>query len=176
MKKYFVRYLPVDGEVKEGDRWSGVSNDVRFTSPYRWNHTDDKDDLLDPEVSDVKPVKLFLCTVDIQVGDDIKKDYGGTTRDSKVFKQRNDTLVKLEGYYDWHDLSKLGEKGFYKIVGVVSPNATWVKPLDEFEEEEIKISKRCQECYFTEGAQVWCGCSNQNISFVEIKGPCGHFH
>lgn len=70
---YFTKYIPVEDEVKEGDR-------VRFFTPFRRYIglvKDGKIIVFDKkksyEMSNVlyKKVKLFLCSNDIHVGDEI---------------------------------------------------------------------------------------------------------
>ena len=56
MKKYFTKYLPVEGEIKKGD-WAIDCENRIFQSKGKYS---DKRDT---------KVKLFLCSRDIQVGD-----------------------------------------------------------------------------------------------------------
>jgi hypothetical protein len=61
-------------------------------------------------------------------------------------------------------------------VAFVSPQAAiFLNDGDEVEDCDIKFEERCKEC-LSHGGQHWCGCTNTNIQFANIKGPCGHFH
>lgn len=63
MKKYFTKYIPADGEIKEGDMvLDTLSGEiVCWWDGNNWDKYD-------------KKVKLFLCSRDIQVGDTVTHD------------------------------------------------------------------------------------------------------
>lgn len=67
--------------------------------------------------------KPYLCSKDIQVGDLVfvpnEEEAGNVTDDT--------------------DLTYWKEKNSYKVIGEISPEATWVKEGDEFDEEDFKI-------------------------------------
>ena len=84
----------------------------------------------------------------------------------------------------WRPLSEC-----FKVMGLISPEATWVKEGDEFEEDQIKI------CVDPDNQDNWyvdvpsgkyhdddpIPPSRDNLytdgtKIVYIKGPCGHFH
>jgi hypothetical protein len=88
MKKYFAKYLPVEGEIKK--------------------------------------VKLFLCSRNIEVGD--KYYYNGTETDIC------DSEIRLEQIKEQEE--KHGQKRF-KVIGEISPEAIWVKEEDGFDEDDI---------------------------------------
>jgi hypothetical protein len=89
MKKYFAKYLPVEGEIKK--------------------------------------VKLFLCSRNIEVGD--KYYYNGTETDIC------DSEIRLEQIKEQEE--KHGQKRF-KVIGEISPEAIWVKEGDEFNEVDVR--------------------------------------
>lgn len=104
MKKFFAKYLPVEGSIRKGDYY--IANDGKPTLAlveadyHQW----------------LKRAELSLCSRDIKVGDDYYK---------------NGRDITLFGIY-----SEPTDKCFKKI-GKVSPDATWVKEGDEFDEGEL---------------------------------------
>jgi hypothetical protein len=111
--KYFAKYFPIEGEIKEGD--IGVM-------------------LLKNNIP--TPHKLFLCSRDIHIGDEIW--YYGLLGDLKQGKfyhltkgYEGENIVDLtpEGEGTGFDL---GSDGF-KVIGEISPEATFVKEGEEFE-------------------------------------------
>lgn len=110
MKPYFAKYLPVEGEIKEGDMYwfNGSPTELR------------KDNNDAHGMCSCKKVKLFLCSRDIQIGDKVRWLTGNGEWGNSV----------VTG-----DPSKLIET--YKVIGEISPEAIWVKEGDEFDEGDI---------------------------------------
>lgn len=114
-KKYFTKYFPVEGEIKEGDRYfrdgSLVIIAARKSDIEYCNNN-----------PSIEKVKLFLCSRDIQVGDE-GVYYAGVLLPDKI------------------EQSVLGladrPNEFYKAIGEVSPEAVWVTEGMEFDEEEL---------------------------------------
>lgn len=103
--------------------------------------------------------KLFLCSRDIQVGDKYFHDdfypYPvGDIADTNTKVMNAHMMVSNEGEDYEGDWS-------YKVVGEISPEATWVKEGDEFDEDEVSRCFYGKEC---PGGKV------------KIKGLCGGFH
>jgi len=171
MKQYFAKYLPVEGEIKEGDKilWNG-----KITTA------------IDTVYSNLtKKVKLFLCSRSIQVGDEVYPTKYMFEAGSIVggFKEDSNTIFYFKGK-DPKILKNLHSTGNWgKVIGEISKEAIWVKEGDEFDEEEIEwicdsgdgqhisiwslrqIAKNDEEKFeFPKG-----GC-------YAIKGLCGHFH
>jgi hypothetical protein len=156
MKKYFAKFLPIEGEIKEGDTFIENEPDgtqsIMFYDP-KYDH------------SRHKPYKLFLCSRDIQVGDEMTS-----------------TLGPIKGKVE-HELQReeaIKGNHWYKLVGEISPEATWVVENQEFEENETQkvyqildglwtnISEEHYETY--KGKQL-------KRNFVKIKCPiCKTFH
>lgn len=109
MKKYFAKYLPVEGEIKEGDI---------FIHPDGTKERASRD--LDGR--GLSKVKLFLCTKNIQVGDRYK---------SPRYAESNE-------YIDIERYASEPMEGSFKIVGEISPEAIWIKDGDEFDEDQVK--------------------------------------
>jgi hypothetical protein len=97
--KYFTKYLPVEEEIKEG--WEGIAYkaDVKgqfFKHSYTTN----------PWYADAKPCKLFLCSRDIQVGDEM-------------------TWIGTENQ---HYMTKFGTKSMYEdSIAPLGIHPNWVK-------------------------------------------------
>lgn len=203
MKPYFTKYLPVEGEIKEGQ--TGISiNNATYT---HFNH-------LGKNYG--KPAKLFLCSRDIQVGDNV------------FYKEEQTKFEKIdhdEGYPEWvfsnsqtyhaPTNGKIWDKEIppFKVIGEISPEAlTYVKKGDEFDEESIKriyaaevrkeyrngedkslvfvTEEYNKDCFIQDKAEYWAEHENMSghnygyelhwgdaiLHHIEIKGPCGHFH
>lgn len=106
--KYFAKYIPVEEDMKKGDKYYQKSDPGRKIYEYI-----PSSHILD--MNDFQPVKLFLCSKDIQPTDEVvqvstgrrfKMGFGGT-----------------------------GE-GFVKIIGEISPEAT-ITEGQEFTQMEV---------------------------------------
>lgn len=111
-KPYFCKYLPVEGELQEGD--TGITRDGRVL-PY--------DEIAVSSVirtKDCKKVKLFLCSI-----------AGSTKEGQRFFHPNNPSYTTLlpEGGLPLHE-------PFIGVVGEISPKATWIAEGDEFNENE----------------------------------------
>jgi hypothetical protein len=159
MKAYFAEWLPVEGEIKRGDRYFDKSGVLQ--------HLSDKVQLsLLPNINKSgKLAKLFLCSRDIQVGD---KCFCLSVEEGNV---RNPNM--------WIDPWRIRGKGdncttCIKVIGEISPEAKWVKEGDEFNENEWRSAMRdIDNSIYVDTEKhipIYEG------YFVEIKGQCGHFH
>jgi hypothetical protein len=106
--------------------------------------------------------KLILCSRNIQVGDDFQDENGNKFVCTSIDKVYPHKSIYSEGKWekDWHDKTKC-----FKVIGEISPDATWVTEGMEFEEAEVK--------------RIAIGISNpigSKYHIYQIKGPCGHFH
>ena len=118
-KKYFAKELPIEGEIKEGDI-------VFIKRPIGSGYFPVKngkiiviENQLEYEVktlSTKQKVKLFLCSRDIQVGDEVVHIYSG----------------KKHIIEDKKWLDKKWIVNYLKVIGEISPDATWVKEGDEY--------------------------------------------
>lgn len=168
MKPYFAKYLPVEGEIKDGQMGISINNAL-------YTHAEH----LGKEYG--KPVKLFLCSRDIQVGDTVHYlyDYDIEWVVDKVFK----TTFKSGS-------TECPLNVFYKVIGEISPEAKWVKEGDEFDEEETAWRYEPEydgpEFYLLKDYPIWKKLIKErrgnlrDIKYfpkcIGIKGPCGHFH
>lgn len=110
MKPYFAKYLAIDGEIRPGDKSikDGVTYHHHNVSFYGIEKGHQK-------------IKLFLCSRDIQVGDNYQspKRFG-----SKEY---------IDAYCDGDFFP-----GSFKVFGEISTEATWVKEGDEFDESQVR--------------------------------------
>jgi len=103
--KYFARYISVERKIDDGNYYISDRKDIfqnkNGTRPYNGD----------------KKVNLFLCSRDIQFGDN-------------AYSPRN-------GFYKfgYHENSYRNES--IKVMGLISPGAIWIKEGDEFEEQDI---------------------------------------
>ncbi len=105
---YFTKYLPIEGEIKVGNRVQLKDDGSIITTTIDM-----------PNYLAYQKVKLFLCSRDMQVGDKMCQSDGSgneTCFDSQIDKKA----------------------GFMKVIGEISPAAIWVKEGDEFKEDQIQ--------------------------------------
>lgn len=167
MKKYFTKWLPVEGEIEEGDKFSadgriytffgfdGTKSSVNTVeSGYIYHSANNS---AQEWLSKRKKVKLFLCSSDIQVG-------------STIRFEGDIALVELSHYCESeYHLSRLknSEATFFSVIGEISPEATWITEGMELTEDQIKIISRINP---ENGEEMF------EWDVVQVKGPCGFFH
>lgn len=167
MKKYFAKYLPVEEEIKNGDSiifdgYNGIST----------RHDERGRNTLTKNGIKLKKVKLFLCSIDIQVGDYIRSEHSPATlvKDIEVTNSLDTSTPHWEAGNDYLYDKKLS----FKVIGEISSEAIWIKEGDEFDENEIKkvnMQEYGHYCDWIEGReQLGYKCT------VLIFGPCKHFH
>lgn len=165
-KSYFAKYLPVGGDIQKGEKYF---NRRRNEIDICISNENGKASI---ELGD-KKVKLFLCSRDIEAGDQIyltKEALDSynldvikyiklplTTKCMKVVD--SDIWVEIEG--EKYECEAGLNTTCFRMIGEISANAlNYVKENDEFDQDEIILFK------------------NNKISYTlcEVKGPCGHFH
>lgn len=171
-KKYFCKYLPVEGEIKTGD--------IVKNKQGEFVHAVNPDDKRCKEVG-IKKHKLFLCSrgtiqVDKPLWDkksNIERTPSKITPGAVYFTNEPDGK-KMRNMYE--------VEGKLSVIGEISPEAIWIKDGDEFDEEDVKLSEypECPLCgaYGNDGFcpyDVDCQILKARI-VVYIKGPCGYFH
>ena len=117
--------------------------------------------------NDLIHVKLFAVTQDVEVGDEVIDSKGNLA-----------TIDEIDGMVVTHTDKESGEQYCYtsknkwtKVLGPLSPNATFVK---EGEEIEGRLINTC-ECGDHEG--VGCSCGKNDFKPVyQVLGPCGYYH
>ena len=133
MKKYFVKYLPVEGEIKEH---ATVFKDFEIgTVVHLYPNKDayeieffekgmSKETATYP-ASRVKLAKLFLCSRD-----------------------KSDRRIDMDTQ-QWQELSRDEREEYlykYTPIGEISPDAVWVTEGMEFEESEVEVTITCPKC------------------------------
>jgi len=182
MKKYIVMFLPVKGEIGIGNHFlSAWRKEYKFywypkvtsmtDTHYIWdNQPYHKDDA-------ISKVELFVCTHDIQVGDEF------------YFKRELDVHIAVAGDHDSRYWIQADNKELYskdhcfKVVGKPSPEAIWINPGDKFDEDEVKlgIGKMNKEKFLfaqfdNDVERKYWFPNNGWELYLQIKGPCGRFH
>lgn len=174
MKKYFTKYLPIEGEIKEGDWYkSKFRSENKFFHYEQWK--DDRTTYFgnNPKEDVLFKVKLFLCSRDIQVGDEYYNSMG----------------YKVD--HTWDEEAIQDSKDFpddiFKVIGEISPDAIWVKEGDEFDEDELEPVAYCikhpdESIYFDDMSQIleWIKYKfnpKTHKALIGIKCPtCKQFH
>jgi hypothetical protein len=136
--KYFAKYLLVGGEIKSGDmvlkpafRWYAMNGDPIDEPPYLEIAGED-------EVEDFpkfKLAKLFLCSRDIQVGDEIRNPQLQLDAEWTVVPTTKDIKDLMEVC-----LQEALKHNCFKVIGEISPEATFVKEGEEFDEGDFKLA------------------------------------
>lgn len=145
-KPYFTKYLPVEGEIKPDDDFKHSIKDGIHTNT----------DITSINHPDYQKVKLFLCSRDIKVGD--KQIHLPSGEIISTIHDEIDLELCTVGF------KSIGLQPVFKVIGEISPDTTWVKEGDEFDEDEIRNAKGLAAMGAIE------------YNYWEIKGPCGHFH
>jgi hypothetical protein len=179
MKKYFAKYLPVEGEIKSDDTAltkyvegvtevtkeeyyknggneifpvGNVTSDRLYVKGHGWGTYFDREEC--------QKVKLCLCSRDIQVGD-VVKDSLDTSLEGIVKNITGDKLsVEIDG-----EIVFVKTNEVLKVIGEISSEASWVLKGDEFDRPDWEYESALQD-----------DVNLQEDDFIRIKGPCGHFH
>lgn len=165
MKPYFAKYLPIEGEIRKDSVVLYGPNNNHFSVEEVDN---DIVILIGGGICSLKDcirVKLFLCSRDIQVGDKVKID--GTYEE-----------ITIPSYMDEKGIFIMAKnKAWLKVIGEVSPEATWVKEGDEFDEEQIrwKTWNKYDYSLIPLNKIEWEDWNPKGEIFA-ILGPCNHFH
>lgn len=159
MKPYFAKLIPV-----EKDSSSNIWQWNNYINNTGWEYISDSD--MDAIIAhglrpapEFRKVKLFLCSRDIQVGDEVRLGNMGNTH----------------GIADEHNYLK--NLGAFKVIGEISQEATWVKEGDEFDEEQIrwKTWNKYDYSLIPLNKIEWEHWNPEGAIFAVI-GPCGRFH
>lgn len=173
-KKYYAKYRPVSGRIND------VGDNVMFKINNEWTEPCDFDSFLGSGIQEVAGGVLYLCSKDIQVGD--KVIHNNPINQVKYGSELTIKEILPSGCYSVEEGGVYVNEELIKYVYEISPKSIWIKQGDEFDEEDIEISKypMCPKC---------CAISNDGFcpheieceidkkrTLVFIKGPCGHFH
>jgi len=169
-KKFFAKYIPVKGDINDGDicfdlqesKYMIRTRDDEFKRP-RFQEVESKLTRIRP-LQKMEKRELSLCSKDIEVGD--KVIFRG-----KEYEVTKDSLPTV-----------LSSKNMFKVIGKVSPEATWVKSGDEFDEDVLVWQARNEDgdvVDIIDWGSIDLGSldkDEEEFYTVGIKGPCGHFH
>jgi hypothetical protein len=144
MKLYFCKYLPINDEIKEvnGTKIINLNNNKVFT--YLSNSWRSSSHATSIEKSYLnsgayKLLKLFLCSRNIQIGDKLKR-WDGDSEELIELEFSNHTWLKMypeKTKEDYIEYLKKANTNCFKVIGEISPDATWIKENDEFDLEEL---------------------------------------
>lgn len=125
MKKYFTKYLPVDGEPELG-KMCFVNGKLDMYTEWHWREWINYD-TFDKAHQPIKAARLFLCSKDIQAGD--KPIYMPSGKYHTVTGITQPML-------DDNEVEKLG---LYKALGKISLEAVWLSEDVVITEDEVKF-------------------------------------
>lgn len=153
---YIAKYLPVEGEIKEGEHGL-TSTGIVFKALKSHLHL----------AEGKQKVKLFLVSTDIKVGD----------------KYLNDKFIEHTCTHELDSIitqNELFPFKYFKVIGEISPDAlNFVKEGNVFTEDQIKfVAKGNADIYYklTEKEFLNKYMGTGLSYYIEIKGSCGHFH
>lgn len=159
MKKYFAKYLPVEGEIKEGDKF-WMKNVKRENSLFKRIKPHPEYAVLEEDGEHLTAKKInseLAMTVYLKQCTKIE-----------LF------LCSKEGFlYDNEDK--------YKVIGEISKEAIWVKEGDKFDKEELAFHPKNytfhQEFKDIKDFNAGIDMCNKGFWEVSIKCPkCQKFH
>jgi hypothetical protein len=155
-KPYFTKYLPVEGEIKDGDMYYNetVGKTLRCLCATGFTKGD-------------KLVKLFLCSRDIQVGDELRTLTGKETIPITGIGGDKEIEILQVG---------IDNKKLFKVIREISPEATWVKEWDEFDEDEYDYRYKDKHGWDIVKDINVISPQFRHLYVIGLKGPCGHFH
>lgn len=181
-KKYFAKYLPAEGEIKKGSVAQGDDLFYRIESIDKGKRLVRSTKGQSLFINKLKLVELFLCARDIKAGDivyvPVYKTYG------KVYDNYRESKTEVEVFGKFYP-EVFPKKDLVKPIGKISPEATWVKNGDEFDEDDWKWFGPMD--HFDSDPCIVDKVLNKKLNtrfdggldgsyLIIIKGPCTHFH
>jgi hypothetical protein len=127
--KYFAKYIPIEGKIKEGDYIkdeSGIHHVTAKGSKVQYDAIN--------KANHIQKVKLFLCSRDIQVGDRV---HGTILKGNNVYVSDKEDGYSLKDDIHRISLEEAQIMDAYKVIGEISPDALWVKEGDEFIKDQL---------------------------------------
>lgn len=162
--KYFAKYLPEEGEIREGDLFINPLTDIVKSASKS-----DLEGIINCNNTGCRKVKMHLCSRDIEVGDEI---WTGLGKNKLVIE---DGSEGREGGF-WTHKSAVTKYDF-KDIGEVSPEARWVVEGDEFTEYDLRRMAIISGS-FPMVRLPWIE-GRERLGYkmiIELRGPCDHFH
>lgn len=130
MKQYFAKYLPVEGEPKEGDMTILAGEIAPYNKIVPIGLKAGKSELI------YQKVKLFLCSRDTQVGDELTHIVSG--RKGKYCTSigaGGSGWIFIDGTSYMYNRCRV--ENWIKVIGEIS-SGTNIQDGQEFTEEEVK--------------------------------------
>ncbi len=134
MRKYFTKYLPVEGEIFQNNQFLFKGNLYKAGQIDQDRIEDFNHDKTFP-LSQCKKVKLFLCTSEIKVGDSYF--WSQNLSEIRIAKSIENGFVSTG--QEATSMHTPVTNGNFKVLGEVSPEAVWVTDRMEFNEHEVRL-------------------------------------
>lgn len=147
MKKYFTKYLSVEGKIKQGDK-----------AQYKTGEIISYD--VELNTDNLKKVELFLCTKDIKEGDKIRLGSNGNTHS---IADKHNYFKNLGAF---KVIGKISKDATWVKEG---------DEFDKSEIKILFSCRKGEECDLFYGEQI-CNALHNIASDIFIKGSCKHFH
>ncbi len=151
--KYFTKYLECGGSLEVGD--------ITFWEDEGYYHGKflrvTESFKIHANASQWKKYKLFLCSREEYYGEPPI----GTYIDTEILDRSSEHIIAT------------------RVIGEISPDATWVKPGDEFDESELCLlptDMHGKVVYIPREPKPITGAELSQFTVIGVKGPCGHFH
>lgn len=190
--KLFTKYRPVEGEIKEGDYFKANHNDNIGVVTLITGKEGSKEKLIHYGKNWVtvntlgKKYKLFLCSRDIQEGDEmlvLNKNilWGEVGEYCKLLRKMGSKCEVLGSngitYLAFCSIEYAINRGdVCKVIGEVSKDAIWVKEGMEFDESQVQYNTYDILTNAHE-AQDWTEAEYDHISYFKfLCSQCKTFH
>lgn len=175
MKRYFAKWLPVEGEpigygekyinkifklTKEGINVKSHIHDTfgKYLIETRTKRENNDDTFRGRDQYIVK-MKLFICSRDLHIGDTVL--YPDTLQKVKVKNEAASYKIY----------------GCFKVIGEISSEATWVKAGDKFNEDELILGSSTNEHKIRLDIRTPIPFGEEYRWIIYVKNAsCGHFH
>ena len=146
--KTYLKYLPVEGEIKVGDYYYFNGKLLRC-EPYA---------AMPPIEESLTKVERFAVTTDIEKGDEVNYQHlGKWCKDECSGVKKIHILLKQDDGMEY----VLRKDEAFKIIAPISPHVTW--EIKDGAEIEVVIIK---------GIDI----QKPDEKTALVKGPCGHYH
>lgn len=156
--KYFAKYIPVEGEIKDANYYFHPSWGLTLCGEH--------------STKNGKLAKLFLCSRDIQIDDKVKwQGSGDKWFDKTIIGEREGEWLISSTYDMWVE-----KRNVIKVIGQISLEAIWVKECDEFGEDEWEFYSTVIDAPLDKRRFYDHPIIPPDEFCIIIKGPCGHFH
>ena len=157
--KIICKFLPAKGEIKRGDYNMQTDYSTRSSGKPVVGIWDDDKPPVNSQFMKFQRVERFAVTTEFAVGDQV---------------QRHDSIkpITIDGKVNTVEML---DDSWFKILAPLSPNVTW----EILDGAEIEVSKRIFVKHEDDSSwhKPMGGLPHkQEKVFMEVKGPCGHYH